>query len=207
MDQVEVMTGRIERLERSLRRLAALTAVLGVGAVLLCCLGVRRDAARSIDAEQITVRDRCGRIRGVLNAGADGPRLTFYGRGGAERLRIECPDGGDGLLRLAGGEDDAPRRRIHLRAGRDGWSTLSFSDARQERLTLGLAYDGEPRLRMYTAGGRSRVGVGSDMSGRAELVIHDGRGDERAVMRVAPGGSPSLTLYDDSGKPIFDSHR
>ena len=206
MDEIAAMAGRVQRLERADRRLVALAGALGVGAVALCCLGARRDAAGSIDAEQLTLRDRCGRIRGVLSATPDGARLTFHDSQGRERLRVDCPDGGDSVVELASGDAGTSRRTISLRAGRNGWSTLSFRDGTRERLALGLAYDGEPRLRMYAPEGRSRVSLGSDMSGRAELIIHDGRGDERAVMRVAPGGSPTLTLYDGSGKPAFDAH-
>jgi hypothetical protein len=88
----------------------------------------------------------------------------------------------------------------------DGWTTLSFLDgAGGERLMAGLAYDGEPRVQMTTPGGRPRVTLGSDMSGRADLVLHDADGAERAVVRLAPGGEARLEIYDARGKNLFSA--
>ncbi len=198
---------RIVRLERANRRLGAAVLALSVCAAGVCMSGAGRDPVGCLDARRITLRDEAGRVRARFSADGDGARLTFYDRQGAERLGIRCPDDGESVLKLAtGAEDRLARRGIELRAAPDGWSSLTFCDEERERLTLGLAYDGEPRLRMFTREGKSRLGLGADMSGRADLVIHDTNGDERAVMRVAPGGSPNLILYDGRGDRIFTAH-
>lgn len=198
---------RIVRLERANRRLGAAVLALSVCAAGVCMIGAGRDSVGCLDARRITLRDEAGRVRARFSADGDGARLTFYDRQGTERLGIRCPDEGESVLKLAtGAEDRLARRGIVLRAAPDGWSSLTFCDEERERITLGLAYDGEPRLRMFTREGKSRLGLGADMSGRADLVIHDTNGDERAVMRVAPGGVPNLILYDGLGERIFSAH-
>jgi hypothetical protein len=43
------------------------------------------------------------------------------------------------------------------------------------------------------------------MSGRADLVLHDADGAERAVVRLAPGGEARLEIYDARGKNLFSA--
>ncbi len=200
---------RIACLERANRRLSAAVLALAVCAAGVCTIGAGRDPAGCLEARRITLRDEAGRVRARFSADGDGPRLSFFDRRGAERLSLRCPDDGASVFKLGnGGRDRLTHRSIVLRAAPDGWSSLLFCDDNErERLTLGLAYDGEPRLRMSTREGRSRIGLGADMSGRADLVIHDTSGDERAVMRVAPGGAPNLILYDGHGARLFSAHQ
>ncbi len=141
-----------------------------------------------------------------LRAIADKPGLVLLDSQGVERLRLSSSDDGSTVLSIITSEGQATKRRVDLRAASDGWSALSLLDEKDvERLRVGLAYDGEPRLRMNTTGGKSRISIGSDMSGRAEVIVHDGSGTERGVLRSAPGGSTSLSLYDSEGSAIFSA--
>jgi hypothetical protein len=204
MPDNEALMRRVERLERANTRYASMLAMVVIGAAALS-LVVANARDRTSEAERFILRDAAGKLRAELRSTPTGPALSFFDPVGAERARLQANDDGNTVLSLKTGTDDERfQRAIELRTGNDGWSSLVFSDAgARERLSVGLAYDGEPRLRMYGRQGRTRVGLGSDMCGRADLVIHDAGGQERAVLRTAPGGTPTLTLYDDEGRESF----
>jgi hypothetical protein len=203
----EALNERIRRLERSNRRLVATAALFAIGTFALVGTGAGRNGARTIDVERIFLRDPGGKLQAELRACKGESGIALFDPDEHERLRLRCSEDGSTNLSLTTGGSLGVERKIELRAGSDGWSSLSFTDAEGERLTLGLAYDGEPRLRMYTPDQRARVSLGSDLSGRAEFVIHDAGGAERGVMRAAPDGSTTLKLYDGEGRPIFCAPR
>lgn len=198
---------RLNRLERANRRLTRAVAALTVLILAGLVIGAAREHPRTLDAERITLRDKAGKVRAEFIADRDGPRLTLFDGEGIERLACHAADDGTTTLNLVTlSRDRGPSRSIKLRTATDGWSTLSFTDAaKQERLAVGLGYDGEPRLRMYTKDGNARVTLGSDMSGRVDCILHDAGGSERAVIRSGPGGTATFTLYDGEGKPIFQA--
>lgn len=201
----EPTTKRLDRLERANRRLTAILCLLGSVALAAAAIGATRGHVRSLDAERVILRDRAGKVRAEFTAAGSGPGLMLFDADGRERLRLHAADDGTTTLSLATpASGHATRRSITFRSGLDGWSTVAFADStRQERLAIGLGYDGEPRLRMYTKDGAARVTLGSDMSGRVDCILHDVNGSERAVMRSAPGGAATFTAYDDEGKPTF----
>lgn len=196
---------RLDRLERANKRLTAALGLLGLVALIAVAVGATGQDARSLDAERITLRDEAGRVRAELVADKQGPSLTLFDAEAKERLRLHAADDGTTTLSLATpARGEVPSRSIAFRTALDGWSTLAFTDsAKQERLALGLGYDGEPRLRMYTKDGRARVSLGSDMSGRVDCILHDASGSERAVIRSGPGGAATFTVYDGEGKALF----
>lgn len=206
MREHEALVERLERLERTNRRYASALAMLLCGAVAVSVIGANPREIVS-EAERFILRDAAGKVRAEMCATPNGPALSFFDPSGAERLRLHANDDGNTVLSLKTGiRDESSERAVDIRTGNDGWSSLSFLDGgTRERLSLGLAYDGEPRLRMNTPGGKSRISIGSDMSGRAEVIVHDGSGTERGVLRSAPGGSTSLSLYDSEGSAIFSA--
>ncbi len=201
----DATAGRLDRLERANRRLTAALGLLGSAALIAVTVGAIGDGARSLDAERITLRDKAGEVWAEFLADRDGPGLTLFDAEGTERLRFHAADDGTTSLDLATPSiEGAPSRSIKFRSAVDGWSLLSFTDStKQERLAVGLGYDGEPRLRMYTKDGKARVTLGSDMSGRVDCILHDASGGERAVIRSGPGGAATFILYDGEGKVIF----
>lgn len=204
MHEKETLEARLSRLERTNKRYARALAVFVCAAVALSCIGAN-PRKRDCEAERFILRDASGTVRAELSSAATGPTLSFFDPAGTERLRLHADDDGQTVVSLkAGVREEGSRRAIDIQAGNNGWSSLSFSDGgSQERLSLGLAYDGEPRLRMTNRQGRPRIGLGSDMCGRADLVIHDSQGEERAALRSAPSGTPTLTLYDSDGHKCF----
>lgn len=177
---------------------------LAMSALALFCWAARKVSPATIDAQRFILRDGRGRIQADLRATADKPGFVLLDAQGTERLRLCSSDDGSTVFSIVTSEGQGTKRRIELRAAADGWSALSLLDEKDvERLTVGLAYDGEPRLRMNTPGGKSRISIGSDMSGRAEVIVHDGSGTERGVLRSSPGGSTSFSLYDAEGNSIF----
>ncbi len=203
----EALAQRIGRIEGSNRRFLATAGLLAIGFLALICSGAGREKSRTIDVERILLRDRSGELQAELRACTGESGFALFDAKGNERLRLGCSGDGSTTLSIAASADRISNRRNCLRAGSDGWSTLSFSDAEGERLTLGLAYDGEPRLTMFTRDHKPRVSLGSDTSGGAELVIHDVSGDARGVLRAAPDGSPTLKLYGGEGHAVFSAPR
>ncbi len=155
----------LDRLERSNRRLTRAVVALTLLILAGLFIGAAREHPRTLDAERITLRDKAGRVRTELIADRDGPGLTLFDAEGTERARVHAADDGTTTLNLATPtKEGAPSRSIKFRSAVDGWSLLSFTDStKQERLAVGLGYDGEPRLRMYTKDGKARVTLGSDM--------------------------------------------
>lgn len=196
---------RLKRLERANRSLMAAVVLLFLAGVVASGVGAGREGPRTLDAERITLRDKAGKVRAELIADRGGPGVALFDADGTERIRFHAADDGTTTLNLATpSRDQGPSRSIAFRSAVDGWSTLSFTDAtKQERLAVGLGYDGEPRFRMYTRDGKARVSLGSDMSGRVECILHDASGTGRAVIRSGPGGAATFTLYDSEGKAIF----
>ena len=199
----DATTERLERLERTNRRLVAALGVLALLALVALGIGATKDA-RSLDAGRILLRDPSGTVRAKLGADESGASLIFLDKDGAERLRIQTPDDGPSLMTLTTSDETRPGRAVGLRMTKDGWATLSFLDAaKQERLTFGLGYDGEPRLRMYSKDGKARASLGPDTSGRVDFVLYDEGGNGRALMRLAADGTPQLTLFDAEEKTLF----
>ncbi len=199
----DALTERVARLEQLNRRLLGGLALATLGAAVLLSLGFMPGKEKLIEAERLILRDANGHRRVECHAGPKGPALTFFDADGTQRLRLQTEDDGASTLSLHQPSEQA-RRDVTLKVAPDGWSLLSFADAKQqERLAVGLGYDGEPRLRMYTRDGKARASLGSDMSGRVDCVLHDANGTERAVIRSAPGGTPSITLYDSQGKAVY----
>ncbi len=195
---------RLDRLERTNRRLVAALSLFASLAIIALGIGATRKDARSLDAGRILLRDPSGTIRARLGADESGPSLIFLDKDGAERLRIETPDDGPSLMTLTTSHDARPKRAVRLRMTKDGWATLSFLDGeKQERLTFGLGYDGEPRLRMNSKDGKARASLGPDASGRVDFVLYDEGGNGRALMRLAPDGTPELMLFDAEEKTLF----
>ncbi len=195
---------RLDRLERTNRRLVAAVSVFASFALVAIGIGATRKDARSLDAERIILRDPSGTIRARLSADESGPSLIFLDNDGAERLRIQTPDDGPSLMTLTTSQEARPKRAVGFRMTKDGWATLSFLDGgEQERLAFGLGYDGEPRLRMYSKDGKARASLGPDASGRVDFVLYDEGGNGRALMRLAADGTPELTLFDAEEKSLF----
>lgn len=196
---------RISRLERSNARLTTVAVLFAIGLFALVSTGAGQDRAKTIDVERILLRDPSGKLQAELRACTGESGFVICDPEENDRLRLRCSGDGSTTLSLTPRAGRGTQRRIDLHAGSNGWSWLSFSDANDQRLTLGLAYDGEPQLRMYNRDREPRVGLGSDMSGRAELVVHDASGNERLVLRASPDGSPTLKLYDGEGHAVFSA--
>ncbi len=104
---VAALTARLDRLERSHRRLkraGALAVVAGAGLLLMGQAADRIVAqtvsARRVETESLVVRDATGKIRALLEPDPAGPSaLTVSDKEGRERLALGVgPGGGVGLV-------------------------------------------------------------------------------------------------------------
>ena len=103
---LDILTKRLDHLERERRRWRQLTA-----AAVLCglmTLGVTKaqfpllpEAPRPPEASRITLRDKAGRIRAIFETAAnDSPILAFYDAKGNERMWLGMAADGEPAISL-----------------------------------------------------------------------------------------------------------
>jgi hypothetical protein len=158
----ESIEARIEQLERRLRRVTAICAVLAVGFVL--GLSSQLLPRPALDAQRFMLRDSIGTWRGALMMREDGsPVLRLNDARGKSRLyAVVLPDGN-------------PR--------------LRFTDSTgTHRAILELEQHSRPQLSLLGEDGRLRARVSVDSAGHAvaELV----EGGQRRVITLDPPAAP-----------------
>lgn len=77
---LDVLAGRVERLERENRywRMGAMAALFGLLALLL--MGQARPSFRTLESERVVVKDKAGRVRvalGAIDGGSDAPNPLY----------------------------------------------------------------------------------------------------------------------------------
>jgi predicted nucleic acid-binding Zn-ribbon protein len=157
----------------------------------------------------LELRDRRGRRRLYMCAADDGSRASLLDATGAERLRLgEDASIGAGLLAFeAGGrrrlwcglstrpalylfdEEGNVRSSIAADASGGEWALLEQDRRPQVRLTAGRDDNG---LRIYDAGGRLRVGVGTCPEGAAVNLFDPA--EQRRVVLSANAESAALSF-------------
>jgi hypothetical protein len=155
---VDAVAGRIDRLERESRRwkwrsgLALVAGLAGAAASVVALVARPADRSGVIEAGQIVLRDKHGKMRATLAVRPDGsPVLALYDdREGNQLLVGLGPDGAVGF--------DAFQR--------DG----------KDRLTLGLWADGTAGLNLFDKGGTKRVTVAVQPDGTPTVLLRDGTG-------------------------------
>jgi hypothetical protein len=130
---LDTLTQRLDRLERTCRRLKAMTAVvlLGVAATVLMGQTAPHRPPRTLEAEEFVLRDNRGQVRAALGT-TKNPSATV--------LRIDNENGN-------------PRARLIVSS--DGTSSLELMDSGDRiRVVLGVRDNGSPRLWLGDEGGK-----------------------------------------------------
>jgi hypothetical protein len=156
---------RLERLERSNRRLKASLAVTLISVLALAAIGATEHVPEKITAREFDVVDGQGRARIVLTAFPAGGGATMEVLDAARRIRasITADDDGDASLVMRGSEESAVNLHV-IRGGYTGLAmggppgsgklvlsvdpsrpSVDLEDARGFEMTLGAARTVTPR--------------------------------------------------------------
>ena len=130
----EVLTGRVDRLERECRAWRRGAAVVAIALVALASAGAGDDPRpiEELNIKRIVVRGDDGREAIILGTQDGGPLLSVLADG-QERLSIAAPGGSP---------------------------SISFVDAGKPRLAFGLSPSGAPVLNFNDADQRRRISLG-----------------------------------------------
>ena len=178
-------SGRVARLERSVRRLWMAIVVLSLaGGVLAVGAGMTR---RRVAVQELAVADADGRVRIVLSAAAGGGSIDQFDAEG--RLRISQgiePDGKAGLVLL----DPAGARRIGAAAFADGDAGIAVLDrSGKVRIQLISEADGLAGTVHLDPQGRKRIETFAAADGRALQSFLDPVGGVSLQLGTRPDGT------------------
>ena len=178
-------SGRVARLERSVRRLwIAVVGVSLAGGALAVGAGMPR---RKLAVEELVIADADGRVRIALSAAAGGGSIDQFDAEG--RLRISQgiePDGKAGVTLL----DPAGARRIGAAAFADGDAGIAVLDrGGKVRIQLLSEADGLAGTVHLDPQGRKRIETFAAADGRALHSFLDPSGGVRLQLGTRPDGS------------------
>jgi hypothetical protein len=192
MEPTEDLAARLERLERSNRRLK-LALPLAVAAVALAALSLRRAnpvpqvvaVPDAIEARRFVLVDSRGVQRAVLEtAESGGPQLLLTDAEGDVELAIFAVPGGVRGLAL----HDGQALRAALTATPGGSATLAMeANDRVAGGSLTLTTGGA-KLGIWGAGGRVTATAPTDPDKAARVETHDG--DEGLTGQLPPSNEP-----------------
>lgn len=136
-----------------------------------------------IVAQEFHLVDHEGRERWVLNLSKDGePSLTFVNKNGWAPMAMGI------------NQEGLPYFNMVLEPGRKGGPSLILMDSRMKsRALLGVRGDGEPHLSLLDQNGIERLSLGSTEFPNPLTGIVEKR------------PLPSITLFDESGKPLWSA--
>lgn len=176
---MEILTQRLDHLERQNRRWKRAAAALALGIATVVLMGQARTTKRVVEAEQFVLLDRAGKPRAVLTQGSDGNiGLRFT--------------------------DPAGRVRIALAMEADGRPGMELSDASgARRVWLFVGDDGSPHITLLDAAERKQAFLGLGPDGTVGLILASPPSKANAVLAIVAGKRGGLELADPSGKVIF----
>lgn len=147
---------RVDRLERENRWLKRLgvTVLAGLVGVLVMGQTTAGRSAKTIEAEELHLRDSRGMARATLSVGPDGsPRLGLTDQAGVSRLTLVVNSDGSPRFSLS---DKAGLARAVVGLDRDGSPRLGLTDqAGIDRAGLVVMPDGQPMLGFKDKSGRA----------------------------------------------------
>ncbi|OFV94413.1 MAG: hypothetical protein A3H28_09725 [Acidobacteria bacterium RIFCSPLOWO2_02_FULL_61_28] len=183
---------RLEKLEKQNRRFKQIGAValIIVGSVVL--MG-QAPPPRTVEANEFTLRDGSGRVRGQLSMTNSGPALSLYDQNGHVRTMLDVLASGPGLSLLdANGKiraalvveangpglalvDGNGKKRAMVNLVAEGPGIYLFDDAEKGRVALYLLA-GEPKLSLRDRNERVRTSLAG-----ATLGLEDEEGFQTTI--------------------------
>jgi hypothetical protein len=187
MSTIEAVSERLDGLEQENRRLRGLAMALLAGAIGIGAVAIfpRDRGGRKIEAQQLVIRDKEGRLRGSFGIDRDGlPSLKLYDHRGLEQVMLGVQSDDFSLLSLS--DHGAMRALLDTSAG--GYTSLRlFDPAQAEKAALILKPDSTVDLRLTNAHHSLRMGIAPD--GRMTVPGADSGSSE--VERFVPATNTS----------------
>ena len=188
---VDVLGGRIDRLERQNRRFrrAATAIALGVAAVFL--MGQTVPKSPAVETQKLVLKDKRGKIRAVLGAFSDDEPFGLLVFDANQRIRAKLGLAEDGSPTLALTDDRGVDRvtlhpAVGLRVLGDGPS-----------VTLGVTHGNEPTLHLNDKDGWPRAALVLTNTNTAPILkFLDPRGNARAWIGAMSDGKAQLLLMN-----------
>jgi hypothetical protein len=130
----DVLSGRLEALERECRRWRRLGVAGLLAAVVAAVGGAAAVAPGEIELERLVIRNKDAKRAIVLSATDGDPSLTFTDEG-QEKVAMSLAEDGTPMLSFL----DAGNPRLMLGLSRNGVPVLNFNDEnRHRRISLGI---------------------------------------------------------------------
>lgn len=176
---IPILMQRLERLERSNRRLKALAACVLVGLAAVLLMGQARPALQTIEAQEFIVKDANGNIRARLGNYAAGASLNLYQESGRASLVASGTRGQGAHLSLA--DATGKIKGLFLLSQEAVGVYLSPVDAtgppRSPRVVLEALAQGSGGFAVYDRAGQMRALMGAIADdGNAIAVVQDKEG-------------------------------
>jgi hypothetical protein len=189
---VEAVAERIDGLVRQNHRLQWIVAALFLASVAVAAEMRRVMSPRAgvIEAKQLVIRDKEGRLRGVFGLDAtEQPGLKMYDGRGLEQVALGIPYNDTSNLTFF----DKGQTRLILDSSADGGSAFRLYDKEQQSTsTLFMWPDG--RTGMSFKRSQDGLVMGIQPDGQSALFVTDGAGMEKGRVGAATVNDLSLGL-------------
>jgi hypothetical protein len=202
---LERMATRLKKLGNNrFTQFSALT-LMSLGVVVIVVPLASAQPKKELTSERISLRDRTGKIKAVIEVTDDGPRLVFYGEGDAPELVAGVDKVAGAFLNLWRREGKAG---IKVSANRFGASTISM--ANDDGVALDLQVDDGPKQQTaaiflsVTKDDKidSRLAMRLTEDGEAFMLL-DGTGAACSMKIGSVDGGAYMKMYDERDKVRF----
>lgn len=182
---LDTLAERVDRLERENRRLKRFgLAALSSLAVVLAVGGAKLTRnADVVSAKAFILFDEQQQARAILSVDPDtGPGIGFFDADQTRRIDVRIDKGSPHITMLdPETENRAAMAEMNIVKGQPS-VILSLDDRKRPQFAAAIDREGAPFV---------------------DLI--DANGKERAILSLAPDGTPSFCLQDGNGKTLFQS--
>jgi|SRR2546421_7799607 len=179
---------RLDRLERSNRRLKMAVSVCSLGAIAMMLMGATSTAPKVVDAEKIILRDSTGNERGQLFANDNAWGLVLFNKNGTKAASLVVSAGLNAVILYD--QNGNLRQTITTNLDQSEWNIFHPGS---ESAQFGIIDNGEgTALSFRNRANNPQVELGVSSKG-SSLNLSDSNGGIRAVISGGEIGFASFT--------------